>query len=324
MFVGIDVCKARLDVATLIAPGGTPMPLPSHDNDPAGVAALVSRLSALAPAPVLIVLEATGGWHVPLAAALALAGLPVAIVNPRQARDFARATGQLAKTDKIDAASLARFAAAVQPEPRPVPALTDAGAAELRALVERRSQIVGMLTQEKNRRGEPGLPWSVLQQIAEHIAFLEKRLQDTDRELRERIQSSPLWREKVELLRSVPGVGPAVSAMLLAALPELGTLCRRKLAALVGVAPFACESGTLRGKRRVWGGRSGVRAALYMATLVAVRRNPVLRAHYEQLVARGKAKKVALVACMRKMLSVLNALLKTGQPWRVPQDATTA
>jgi transposase len=264
---------------------------------------------------------ATGGYHAPLAAALALAGLPVAILNPRQVRDFARATGQLAKTDKIDAVTLAHFAAAIRPEPRPLP---NEEATELRALVERRSQIVGMLTQEKNRQAEPGLPWSVRQQIAEHIDFLHKRLSDTDRDLRERVQNSPLWREKAGLLQSVPGVGPAVSAMLLAALPELGTLCRRRLAALVGVAPLARDSGTRRRRRCVWGGRSGVRAALYMAALVGVRHNPVLRAHYEQLIARGKAKKVALVACMRKLLAILNALLKSNKPWLPSQVAATA
>lgn len=319
MFIGIDVAKAALDVSLLTQEARHSAPsFPSFlrfSNDGEGVAALVTALSALSPAPTLCVLEATGGYQAPVAAALSLAGLPVAVVNPRQVRDFARASGRLAKTDKIDAATLARFAQAMRPEVRPLP---DEAAQELRALVERRRQLVGMLTQERNRLGQPALPLRVRSEIAKHVSFLETCLSDTDRDLRQSIRDSPLWREKAELLQSVPGVGPATAAVLLAALPEVGTLCRRRLAALVGVAPFARDSGSLRGRRSVFGGRSSVRAALYMATLVAVRHNPVLSAHYRQLLDRGKPKKVALVACMRKLIGILNAMLKSGKPWQPP------
>jgi len=313
MFIGIDVAKHRLDVATL-TPEGDLASLPPVPNDEAGIALLQERIAALPGAPTLIVLEATGGYQAPLAAALAVTGLPLAVVNPRQVRDFARASGQLAKTDAIDASVLARLARAMRPPQTPLP---DEASRLLRALLERRRQVVAMLTQERNRQTQPGLPWPVRGEIARHIAFLQGQLADTDKQLRERIAASPLFLEKADLLKSVPGVGPAVAATLLAALPELGTLCRRKIAALVGVAPFARDSGRARGRRSVWGGRSGVRSALYMASLVAVRHNPLLRAHYEQLLSRGKAKKVALVACMRKLLTILNALLKSKTPWKV-------
>jgi transposase len=258
------------------------------------------------------VIEATGGYQTALVTALSLAHLPVAVVNPRQVRDFARATGKLAKTDRIDAATLARFAQAIRP---PVTTLAGEQEAELRSLFERRRQVVAMMTQERNRQTAPGVPWKVRSQIAEHIAFLEKRLKETDKDLREQIEASPLWHDKAELLQSVPGVGPATTTALLSALPELGQLCRKRIAALVGVAPFARDSGKMRGRRSIFGGRAGVRACLYMATLVAVKHNPVLRAHYEQLLQRGKAKKVALVACMRKLLTILNTLLKTKTAW---------
>lgn len=310
-FVGIDVAKACLDVATLA--DGTLTTLPAVANDEAGIAALVTTLRALSP--TLVVVEATGAYHQALVAALALATLPVAVVNPRQARDFARATGRFAKNDKLDARTLAHFAQAVRPEVRPLP---DETLAQLHALVERRRQVVGMLTAEKNRLAQPGLSLSLRAEIARHIAFLEASLSDSDRALRSQIKDSPLYREKATLLESVPGIGPATCSTLLALLPELGRLNRRQIAALVGVAPLDRDSGTLRGRRTIWGGRASVRTALYMATLVAVRYNPVLRAFYESLLARGKAKMTALVACMRKMLTILNAMLKHNQPWSPP------
>ena len=320
MFVGIDVSKNQLDSAILPVSGsisgsisGSVSALPVTANDEAGIAALVERLRAFDPAPTLIVIEATGGYQTALVTALALAGLPVAVVNPRQVRDFARATGRLAKTDRVDAATLARFGQAIRPA---VTALPGEQEAELRSLFERRRQIVTMLTQEKNRQTAPGLSWKVRSEIAEHVAFLEKRLKETDKGLRQQIESSPLWRDKAQLLQSVPGVGPATTVALLSALPELGQLCRKRIAALVGVAPFARDSGMMRGRRCIWGGRGNVRACLYMATLVSVKHNAVFRSFYQQLVGRGKPKKVALVACMRKLLTILNTLLKTKTAWR--------
>jgi transposase len=319
IFVGIDVSKARLDIATL--QGTTITSLSPVANDETGIAALVATLTALSPAPTLIVLEATGAYHQVLVASLALASLPVALVNPRQARDFAKACGRLAKNDKLDAKMLARFAAAIRPEPRPLP---DETLAELSSLVERRRQVVAMLTQEKNRLAQPGIPLSLRQEIAKHIAFLEQSLADTDKTLRRQIQDSPLYREKAILLESVPGIGPATCALLLALLPELGRLDRRQIAALVGVAPLDRDSGSLRGKRTIWGGRATVRTALYMATLVATRCNPVIKAFYESLLSRGKAKMTALVACMRKLLTILNSMLKYNQPWNSKRAAAIA
>jgi transposase len=303
-FVGIDVAKATLDVA--VRPGGERWSAP---NDEAGIGALVARLQPLAPA--LIVLEATGGFETATVAAVAAAGLAVVVTNPRQVRDFARATGQLAKTDVLDAQVLALFAERVRPEPRPLP---DAAVHALDALLTRRRQLLEMLTAEKNRLGFAAAP--VRRGITQHIRWLERRLRDVDSDLEQAIRGSPLWRAKEDLLRSVPGVGPVVSRTLLGELPELGTLTHKQIAALVGVAPRACDSGTLRGKRMVWGGRAPVRAALYMGALVAARRNPVIRAFYERLRAAGKPAKVALVACMRKLLTILNAILRTGTPWR--------
>ena len=260
--------------------------------------------------PVLIVLEATGGYQRTLAAALASDGLPVAVVNPRQVRDFARATGQLAKTDAIDAKMLALFAERIRPEVRPLP---EAEQQALAALVARRRQLLEMLQAERNRLSMAHK--AVQDELRAHIRFLEKRLDKANRALQEAIEASPIWRAKEDLLRSVPGVGPVLSATLLAELPELGRLSGREIAALVGVAPFNRDSGTLRGQRCIWGGRVSVRCALYMGTLVAVRHNPVLRRFYEQLLGRGKAKKVALVACMRKLLVILNAMMKTQTHW---------
>jgi transposase len=304
-FVGIDVAKATLDIAT--RPGGERW---SVANDEGGIRALVNRLRPLAP--TLIVLEATGGFEIATVAAAATAGLPVVVANPRQVRDFARATGQLAKTDALDAQILALFAERVRPEPRPLP---DAATQTLDALLTRRRQLLEMLTAEKNRLGfATAAP--VRRDLTQHIHWLERRLRDVDADLEQAVHASPLWRAKEDLLRSVPGVGPVVSRTLLGELPELGTLTHKQIAALVGVAPRACDSGTLHGKRLVWGGRASVRAVLYMGALVATRCNPVIRAFYARLRAAGKPAKVALVACMRKLLTILNAILRSGTPWR--------
>ena len=276
--------KARVDIAT--RPGGDVW---SVDYDEQAVSELVSSL--LAMEPTMVLLEATGGLEVPLVSALAAAALPVVVVNPRQVRDFARATGKLAKTDALDAQVLAHFAEAVRPSVRP---LRDADTQELNFLTTRRSQLVTMLVSEKNRLGRAS--HSVRPRIQSHITWLEQELSDLDNDLREALRRSPVWREKDDLLRSVPGVGEQLSLSLLAYLPELGTLNRKQIAALVGVAPFNRDSGPRRGKRSVWGGRSRVRATLYMAALSASRYNPVLRVFYQRLLAAGKPKKVALTA----------------------------
>jgi transposase len=302
-FVGIDVSKSQLDVA--VRPRGETWTV-AHDE--AGLSVLVARLRTLAPA--LIVVEATGGWEVALVGALAAALLPVAVVNPRQVRDFARSTGTLAKTDRLDAQSLAHFADALRPQPRPLP---NAQAQELSALLQRRRQLVEMLTAEKNRL--PLAARRIRPQLQAHIAWLQRQISQFDDDLRELVRSSPLWRDKEDLLRSAPGVGPVLATTLVAALPELGTLTRQQIAALVGVAPLNRDSGTLRGRRTVWGGRAQVRTVLYMSTLVAVRHNPVLAAFYQRLRAAGKAPKLALTACMRKLLTVLNAMLKHHTRW---------
>jgi transposase len=307
--VGIDVAKAHLDIAT--RPAGEHWQVA---NDEAGIAALVARLRPLAPA--LVVLEASGGWERPAAAALAAAGLPVAVVNPRQVRDFAKAVGQLAKTDALDAHLLARFAEAVRPAPRPLP---DAQAQALTALVARRRQVLAMLTAERQRLGTARPP--VRARVQAHIAFLEAELADLDDELGRTLRASPIWRETEELLRSVPGVGPVVALTLVAEVPELGTLGRKQIGALVGLAPLACDSGALRGKRVVWGGRARVRAVLYMAALVAIRHNPVIKAFYDRLVAAGKPKMVALTAAMHKLLTILNAIVRQRTPWNAPAGA---
>jgi transposase len=304
-YVGIDVAKDRLDIA--VRPTGD---IWSVTNDAPGITDAVRRLARLHPK--LVVLEATGGLQMPAAGALAAAGLPLAMVNPRQVRDFARATGQLAKTDRLDAQVLAHFAQAVGPAPHPLP---DAQAQELTALLTRRHQVIEMLTAEKNRL-RATRPDSVRQRVQEHIRWLEQELGGLDRDLDRTIRESPLWREKDNLLRSVPGIGPVVSITLLAELPELGTLSRHQIAALVGVAPLNRDSGRFRGKRMVWGGRARVRAALYMAALAATRHNPVIKAFYQRLCGAGKAKKVALTACMRKLLIILNSMLKHQQPWQ--------
>lgn len=306
VFVGIDVSKAQLDVA--LHPGGEQWTVM---NDAAGLATLGERLQALAP--TIVVLEATGGWEVAAVGELATRGVAVAVVNPRQIRAFAQAVGQLEKTDRLDAVAIAHFAAAVRPTPRP---LADALQQELQALVVRRRQVVEMLVAERNR--VPLSPPAVRRSLQQHIAWLEKQLAEVDRDLGRRLRQSPVWRAKEELLRSVPGVGPVCAATLVAELPELGQLNRKQIAKLVGVAPLARESGTWRGRRVIWGGRAPVRAVLYMAALTAQRVNPVIRALYRRLIAAGKPPKVALVACMRKLLIILNVLAKRQEHWRLP------
>lgn len=302
-YVGIDVSKAHLDLAVHLS--GEPWRV---TNNEAGISAVVTHLRELQP--TLVVVEPTGGLELPLTAALATAGLPVAVVNPRQVRDFAKATGRLAKTDRLDAQVLAHFAQAVQPTPRPLP---DAQTQELAALLARRQQLVQMLTAEKNRLGTTRLP--VRQRVRAHIRWLKQELADTDNLLSNTIRESPLWRAKDDLLQGVKGIGPVVSVTLMADLPELGTLDRKQIAALVGLAPLNRDSGLLRGKRRVWGGRARVRAALYMATLVATRHNTVIKPFYQRLLAAGKVKKLALTACMHKLLTILNAMVKANRPW---------
>ena len=302
-FVGIDVSKAQLDVA--VRPTGKRWTLP---YDQTGIEGLIPQIVDLEPA--LVLLEATGGLELPLVAALAAAALPVVVVNPRQVRDFAKATGTLAKTDTLDAGVLAHFADAVRPEVRP---LKDAETQVLNSLTARRLQVMTMLVSEKNRLGSA--IGAVSPRIEAHIAWLEQELSDLDKGLRQTLRRSPVWREKDDLLRTVPGVGEQLSLTLLAHLPELGTLNRRQIAALVGVAPYNRDSGALRGKRAVWGGRSRVRAVLYMGALVASRHNPAIRDFYQRLLAAGKPKKVALVASMRKLLVILNGMLKHGSPW---------
>jgi transposase len=311
LFVGIDVSKAHLDVA--IRPAGTHARLP---NDEEGIADIVTRLSAARP--TLIVLEATGGLEVPVTAALAAAGLAVAVVNPRQVRDFAKAVGQLAKSDALDAHVLARFAEVVRPTPRPLP---DAEAQALAALLTRRRQVLAMLVAEQQRLPTTLPP--LRPRVEAHIAWLRQERDDLDRELRQRIRQSPAWREDDDLLQSVPGVGPVLATTLIAELPELGHLDRKQIATLVGVAPLNCESGILRGRRIIWGGRAQVRAALWMGTLVAVRHNRVIRQFYARLLAAGKAKKVALTACMHKLLTILNAILRHRTRWQVSTHALT-
>ena len=303
-YVGIDVSKATLDIG--IIPEGTTWSIANQSDD---IATLVKKLRRLKPERIVI--EPTAQMELPVVGALAAAGLQIVVVNPRQVRDFARASGILAKTDRIDALVLARFGQAVAPEVRP---LKDKETQALTALMTRRRQLGNMLVTEKNRLGNAPTP--VQKDIKEHIAWLEKRLKDLDDDLDTTLRDSPVWREKDALLQSVPGVGRVLSLSILSQLPELGRLNRRQIAALVGVAPFNCDSGSFRGRRRVWGGRTHLRSILFMATLASTRYNPVIKAFYERLRASGKPSKVVLTACMRKLLVTLNAIMKSQTPWR--------
>lgn len=303
-FIGIDVSKAHLDVA--VRPSGQTWRV---ENSAAGLTPLLETLQGLGP--VLVVLEATGGYEALAAATLTAAGLAVAVINPRQARDFAKSINHLAKTDKIDAQVLARFGEAVRPEPR---ALADAATAALEALLTRRRQVNEMLVAEKNRLGQ--VHDSMRAHLQAHITWLEQAIQALDQQLDQQVANNATWQAKEALLISVPGVGKVTARTLLAELPELGTVNRKQIAALVGVAPFNRDSGTLHGKRAIWGGRAPVRSALYMATLSATRFNPILRQHYLHLTqAAGKLPMVALVACIRKLLTILNAILASNQAW---------
>ena len=305
--VGLEVAKAPWDIA--VRPSGERWAVP---NDAGGVGTLVEPWQARHP--TRMVLEATGGLERAATAALATAGLPVVVVNPRQARDFARATGQLAKTDALDARALAHFADVIRPTPRPLP---DAQTQALRALLGRRQPLIVMRTAEQNRLA--GTCGRIQTDIEAHITWLNERLATLDDDLETLLRASPLWRENDDLLQSTPGIGPVCARTFLLELPELGTLTRQQMAALVGVAPLNGDSGTLRGRRMIWGGRAHVRTVLYMGTLVATRYNPQIKAFYERLLAAGKVKKVALTACMRKLLTILNAMLKHRTPWRAQE-----
>ncbi len=303
-FIGIDVSKSQLDIA--VRPDNKRWSSANTDADIAKVVETIKEFS-----PQIIVVEATGGLEMPLVAALSQASLPVVVVNPRQVRDFAKAVGRMAKTDRIDSEVLAHFGEAVKPEIR---LLKDEDTQILTALVTRRRQVIDMLTAEKNRLGISSK--IVRKDIQKHINWLQARLEDIDRNLDSAIRNSPAWREKDDLLRSVPGVGQVLSVSLITGLPELGTLSRRQIASLVGVAPLNRDSGLFRGKRTVWGGRANLRAVLYMATLSASRFNPAISLFYSRLIAAGKKSKVALTACMRKLLGILNAIVKNQIPWQ--------
>lgn len=312
VFVGIDVAKAHVDVH--IHPTNEAFRVP---RDATGLDHLVDRLRQFPPN--LVVLEATGGFEQVVTATLAGAGLPVVIINPRQIRDFARATGRLAKNDRLDAEIIARFAAAIRPQVRALPDEAAQGFAELAA---RRRQLVEMISAE-SLRSKQAVHRKVQKQLGAHILWLNKELTRLDADLDETVRGSPLWRGREELLVSVPCVGRTVARTLLADLPELGSLDRRQIAALVGLAPFAHDSGAHRGQRHIRGGRSAVRAKLYMAAWVGCRYNPVLRRFYERLVAAGKSRKVALVACMHKLLTILNAMIRENKPWHVEPTAAS-
>lgn len=313
-FVGIDVCKELLEVA-------------AHERDDyqfrcpnkaTAFPSLIAELVALRPA--LIVLEATGGLETRVTAALHAAGLPVVIINPRQVRDFAKAVGQLEKTDRLDARILAHFGAAVKPPLRPLKSQSEA---ELDALSGRRRQLIEMLTAEKNRHGSAATD-TVRDEIKEHIDWLEERIDELDEQLQGLLKCSPVWRTKDAILKSVPGIGPVVSVSMLAELPELGTLNRHQISKLVGVAPLNRDSGPLRGTRHIYGGRARVRSMLYMATLSATRFNPVIKEFYLRLLAKHKPFKVAITACMRKLLVIINVLLRDSVPWKFEQACVSA
>jgi len=305
IFIGIDVAQDRLDAH--VRPSDESFAV-ARDSE--GLAALIERLRAFDP--YLVVLEATGGFEVTVAAAVVAAEIPLAVVNPRQIRDFARATGQLAKTDALDARAIARFAEAVRPQPRPVP---DAQARALGELVARRRQIIEMMTAERNRRRQL-TSRRLVKSVDRLLTVLQQELSELEQDLDEGIRGTPAWRERDELLRSVPGIGNVVARTLIADLPELGRLDRKQIAALVGVAPINRDSGKMRGKRTTWGGRAKVRCTLYMAALVASRYNPLLKAFYQRLTSAGKAKKLALTAVMRKLLTILNAMIRDNTRWQ--------
>jgi transposase len=310
-FVGIDVSKVHLDVHLL--PSGERWRCANAAGAIDGLVAEIKRRRAS-----LVVLEATGKLEMPVAGALGRAGVPTVIVNPRQVRDFAKATGQLAKTDRLDAEILAAFARDVRPQARPI---RDEQSLEIQEILARRRQLIGMLAAEKNRlsRARP----RARQDILDHVGWLEERLRGVNGELQGIIKQSPQWRERDALFQSVPGVGPVLSQTLIVDLPEIGTISHKALAKLVGVAPLNRDSGLQRGSRAIWGGRAQVRCALYMATVSATRHNPVLKAYYLRLRGEGKKPKVALVACMRKLLSILNAIAQSGSPWRNGAEAET-
>jgi transposase len=301
MVAGIDVSKDWLDVAL----GAESLRV---GNEAAGVSSLIERLQVMKVE--LVVMEATGGYETQAASAIAGAGLKLAVVNPRQVRDFARATGRLAKSDRIDAHVIAAFGQAIEPQ---IVSLPDEQARELQELLLRRSQLVGMRVQESNRLAL--IQGVMRKQIKSHIAWLDRAIDEVNTDLTARLRSSPAWREKDELLRSLKGIGPITSGTLMTGLPELGQLNRRAIAALVGVAPFNRDSGAFRGRRAIWGGRAHVRHMLYMAATSAIRTNPVIKPFYERLIARGKPHKVAMVACMRKMLTILNAMVRSNAHW---------
>lgn len=304
VFIGIDVSKKLLDVCVL--PQGE---VTKVENNQKGFDRLISWLDQFKGA--LVVMEASGGLQTPACGSLHEAGFKVAVVNPRQVRDFAKAMGKLAKTDRIDAMVLATFAEKVRPEPRP---MKDKQSQHLSELMARRRQLLGMIVMEKNRLSRASK--SIKRKIELNLQWLDEQLAALDQEMDEFIKGSPIWRAKEDLLMSVPGVGKVLARTLLSSLPDLGTLNRHGIAALVGVAPFNRDSGKYSGQRSCWGGRSAVRRALYMATFVAVRHNPVIRAHYEKLISKNKKFKVAMVACMRKMLVILNAMLRDNKPWK--------
>lgn len=308
--VGIDVSKHTLEIA--VHESGERW---ASDNNSQSCVALATKLKQLQATS--IVLEATGGCETLVTATLSAAELPVIVLNPRQVRDFAKATGQLAKTDQLDCRILAHFAAAIDPPVRP---LKSAETQHLEALLARRRQIVEMLVAEKNRLAN-NRDRAVVKDLQAHIAWLERRLQASDDELHRVLKNSPAWSQRDQLLRSVPGVGPVLSLTLLAQLPELGQLNRREIAKLVGVAPFNWDSGQWRGSRHIWGGRAGVRAPLFMATLCAIRINPTIKSFYRRLRLAGKAPKVAIIACMRKLLTILNVMVKTQTSWRTAQPS---
>ena len=316
IFVGIDVCKAWLDAAQVFSPSKeVPGELASRvSNDEAGRAVLVKQLERLTP--TLVVLEATGGFEAALASELYAVGISVAVVNPKKVRDFARAAGVLAKTDKLDALVLARFGQSLRPQVHPLP---DEAQQELTELVDRRAQLVAMRAQEKNRLST--VKHVARTSVRKHIEWLDAQIKDVDRDLNGRLKESPVYQHKYELLDSVPGVGSATACVLLGRLPELGTLDRKRVAALVGVAPFADDSGKRRGQRYIQGGRADVRSALYMAAFTARQHSGPIKAMFERLRAAGKSYKVAMTACMRKLLVILNAILKSGQPWKEMQGA---